>query len=814
MSDFQQDLFADGEFVVEPAHTTHSGGKGEYLHDWYAYLEGYSSEFVRSVQRKYMPSANHILEPFAGVGTTPITLATLGVTCSYCEVNPAMRAVITAKIDVSRLGEMERRGLASEIRTMSRVFAESINDSAPDAKLAIAYESAFAPSIFFTPEVYELVLRSRSFADSVVLDNPLLARAIEVAVMSVLVKCSLLKRAGDVRYKTKKELEKGLPDYIDSVRIQLLLMASDCELCPSSNATAVYVGPNAKELTNNPRLAADGVITSPPYLNGTNYFRNTKLELWFMRDIVDKSSLRGFRDQVVTSGINDVTKAKGRQVHEIVKPYYDELVENAYDMRIPRMVAGYFEEMSLVLAGLAYNTKRGSTLCVDIGDSIYGGVHVPTHSLLGDLGADHGLGLVEIVKLRDRKSKDGTPLSQSLLVYENKGLSMPKASVRKTNMTKASKNFGPQWEDFKISFPHAEFPYSKRNWGNGLHSVCSYQGKLKPALAFHLMEAFTSKGDVVLDPFSGSGTLPFEASLNSRKGIGLDIGLLATSISNAKLMRHDSDSVIRIIDGLSEYIKKKKPTKRAEVEVREFGFNKKIADYFHEDTLREILLARTYFAKNLAPEDGSWSLVFACMLHILHGNRPYALSRNSHPITPYAPTGDFVYKNLVERLSNKVGKSLATDRSDAFSPGHCYQADILDCWPDQISNVNSIITSPPFFDSTKFYMTNWMRYWFCGWGKTDFEEQPKSFVEVIQKKSFDAYDKIFQQCNDRLAKNGVVVFHLGHSDKCDMSEALSPYAKKYFRVYDSFTESVEHCEKHGISDKGGVKGHQYLVLEK
>ena len=111
-------------------------------------------------------------------------------------------------------------------------------------------------------------------------------------------------------------------------------------------------------------------------------------------------------------------------------------------------------------------------------------------------------------------------------------------------------------------------------------------------------------------------------------------------------------------------------------------------------------------------------------------------------------------------------------------------------------------------------MTNWMRYWFCGWDKQDFQENPKSFVEVMQKKNFDVYDFIFKKSYERLVENGIAVFHLGHSDKCDMAKSLIPFAEKYFEILDVFTESVEHCEKHGIKDKGSVKGHQYLVLMK
>jgi hypothetical protein len=55
--------------------------------------------------------------------------------------------------------------------------------------------------------------------------------------------------------------------------------------------------------------------------------------------------------------------------------------------------------------------------------------------------------------------------------------------------------------------------------------------------------------------------------------------------------------------------------------------------------------------------------------------------------------------------------------------------------------------------------------------------------------------------------------HLGLSDKLDMGKILLPIAEKHLKVVDLFNETVAHCEKHGIRDKGGIKEHQYLVLK-
>lgn len=800
----------DKELIVAPKHVTHTGGKGEFLHDWYAYLEGYSSEFVHSVLDTYMPNAESILEPFAGVGTTPLTLGFQGIKTYYSEINPAMRKVINAKLTIAALPKDKKLNIYNEILRLSRDLPDLLAEHPEKKTLREHFTTAFKGSVYFDDDMFSKVLKIRTLNDKLLAKNPTLGLALEVAVISKLIICSRLKRAGDVRFKTTKELAKGLPEFIKSVQDQLMLLAEDCLRCPTSLTEAKLVAHNAKQLHELKTLSVDGVITSPPYLNGTNYFRNTKLELWYMGFITTANCLRGFRDQVVTSGINDVTKSKGNIVHPAAQAIVSELEANAYDGRISKMAAGYFEEMGLVFKGLAKHMKVGGIAAIDIGDSLYGGIHVPTHDILSVIAKGSGFETLDIVKLRERKSKSGAPLTQSLIVLEKADVNkviVPGVDVRGCDIPH-------QWDMFKEVLPHLQHPYSKRNWGNTLHSVCSYQGKMKPALAFKLVEAFSNVGDKVLDPFSGSGTIPFEAALNGRKSYGMDIGLLATSLSNAKMKRPNRNKVTDIIEALELYIANSKPSKESIKDANEVKFNKTIPEYYHEDTFREILCARDFFIENHDSQSADWALVISCMMHILHGNRPYALSRNSHPITPYAPKGDFVYKNVIEKLWAKVNKSLDTEVNEQFIDGHCFQADILEKWPMDIQELDAIITSPPFFDSTKFYMTNWMRYWFCGWTKKDFDTQPKSFVEVIQKKSFDAYDFIFQQCHERLKTGGYAVFHLGHSDKCDMAESLKPYAEKYFKVIDIFTESVEHCEKHGIADKGGVKGHQYLILRK
>lgn len=375
-----------------------------------------------------------------------------------------------------------------------------------------------------------------------------------------------------------------------------------------------------------------------------------------------------------------------------------------------------------------------------------------------------------------------------------------------------SKYRDAKWRKVMQELPYCREPYSKKNWGNPNHSLCSYQGKLKPAIANFLVQTFVPKGGRILDPFSGVGTIPFEAALNGKESFGIDISPLAYYVSSAKVHQSNPEGCNAVIRQLSEFIQNNQPSDDYVQRYSQFGYNKTLRDYYEPNTFNEILSARLYFQQN-PPQTAEDFLVISCLLHVLHGNRPYALSRKSHPIVPYAPSGDFVYKSLIEKVSEKVSKSLKVEMPHKFTEGLIILGDSTQRWDDRINNLDAIITSPPFYDSTKFYMANWIRLWFTGWNEDTFNTEPENYVDEKQKDSFDVYDPIFENARERLKIGGYFVMHLGKSDKCDMGEILRAKALRYFRRARLYSEDVTACEKFGIVDIGSVSEHQYLIME-
>lgn len=372
--------------------------------------------------------------------------------------------------------------------------------------------------------------------------------------------------------------------------------------------------------------------------------------------------------------------------------------------------------------------------------------------------------------------------------------------------------FRKKAEDFVSNPPYKQLPYGNRNWGHPWHSLCSYHGKLKPAIAHWLISEFTNVGDVVLDPLCGVGTIPFEACLQGRVGIGNDLSELAYIVTKAKLEKPQYADVDIVIHQLDEYITRNKNS-RSINEYEDFGFNGKIPQYFESETYKEILCARTFFLERLKTISSEEAMVFSAFLHVLHGNRPYALSRHSHPLTPYAPTGEYEYKGVIEKITQKIQanyKNLDYKNMERGSAIYGSYKELL----LQDMKANCIICSPPFADSIRFYMQNWMRLWLCGWEPEDYKQADEKFLDKSQEKNFDLYYSFFEVCHKVLKDKGKVILHLGKTKTINMGKELSKRATEWFDIVYLAGEDVSTIEKHGIKDKGITVEHQYLFLQK
>lgn len=363
--------------------------------------------------------------------------------------------------------------------------------------------------------------------------------------------------------------------------------------------------------------------------------------------------------------------------------------------------------------------------------------------------------------------------------------------------------------EYLRTLPYQKAPYSARNWGDSLHSLCSYPSKLKPGLAHFLVALFSEAGDVVLDPFSGCGTVPLEACLLGRQGIGSDLSPLARMLTAGKVSFPEERDLVACLAELDEALARPCRTGvRAPDEIQSF---------YHPRTMAEILVARDLVLEGVEIRDearaGAWAMIGAAISHLLHGNRPYALSRRSHNIIPIPPRGPAEYKSLAERLSAKLNR-MGAKSARMVKRGRVFQT-AASSLPLEDETVDLIATSPPFLGTTDFLRQNRVRLWFAGW---DYDRQREEknrgkFLEFAQ--GLDPYQSIFGELHRVLRAGGLLVMHLGVVKGKDMAADLEPYGVKVgLAPQGCVYESVDHLESHGRVDRGATNTHAFLVFEK
>jgi hypothetical protein len=375
------------------------------IHRWVHLTEGFSAKLVAQALDGVDRDA-FVYDPFGGTGTTPLVAAELGFASAWSEVNPYLREAASVKVDAA-CATLDRRHeiVAALQRALSSGPHLLDEDEHPLTRANAARD-------FFDLDVArELLGWTRRFES---IDG--LARRIGLlAVATCAISVSNMKRAVDLRRRTPAELARFKPQAHAAVRARAQLMIDDLLRTPVADGSATCIGSDARSVPPDVD-SIDLVVTSPPYLNGTNYCRNTKLELLLLGLIDNEDELKLIRSESVTAGINNVSKRiRAPQTIEAVEAVARRLDECTYDPRIPTMVRAYFSDMQIVFRATREAASDDARMVLDIGDSRFAGVYVDTPGLLSALAERVGWEVQDVEIIRARVAKDGSPLCQKLL---------------------------------------------------------------------------------------------------------------------------------------------------------------------------------------------------------------------------------------------------------------------------------------------------------------------------------------------------------------------------------------------------------------
>lgn len=264
---------------------------------------------------------------------------------------------------------------------------------------------------------------------------------------------------------------------------------------------------------------------------------------------------------------------------------------------------------------------------------------------------------------------------------------------------------------------------------NKLHQLSPYIGKLKSSIAADLLSEYTRKGDYVLDPFCGSGTIPLEAALMGRHPAAADASPYAYVLAMGKLDPPSSTE-----EGLTRLKKRLRGASRRHVDLR--SIPAWVRAFFHPETLREAVA----FADECAHQ-GDYFLL-SCLLGILHHQRPGFLSYPSSHLVPYLRTNNFprdefpaLYerRELAPRMEKKVLRALSSPESLSVikaARGAAKRASIEELRVRR--QFDAIMTSPPYMNALDYVRDNRLRMWFLDRNTTNYAPEPTDKREAFR----------------------------------------------------------------------------------
>ena len=289
-----------------------------------------------------------------------------------------------------------------------------------------------------------------------------------------------------------------------------------------------------------------------------------------------------------------------------------------------------------------------------------------------------------------------------------------------------------------------------RNWGHPMHTMASRSGSFPPSLADYFINHFSNPGELVLDPYSGKGTSPYQACLLDRVGYGVDVTPEAYILTGAKVHTIEHTEAVDYLKSIRFGI--------SDTNIREVSSDVKV--FFSTKTLAQILTIKEKLIRDLRFDNDGINYLsgevhhnaktkkeqfaqywLGVLIGILHGSSSYSLSLPCSHSFSMAPnyTKNYAKKHNLKKPDRNVIQCMI-ERSYylqsagiAKTSGKAYLGKAQDLPKSWEEKFDLIVTSPPYFTAQSYAWDNWLREWLLGFDFKDVRRQ------TTQTASYEKY---------------------------------------------------------------------------
>lgn len=270
---------------------------------------------------------------------------------------------------------------------------------------------------------------------------------------------------------------------------------------------------------------------------------------------------------------------------------------------------------------------------------------------------------------------------------------------------------GPLWHSASV------------RWGHSMHTMCSYHGMFPAKLAHYFIQRYSRPGDLVIDPFSGRGTVPLQARVEGRRTISNDLSPLGYVLSRAKA---NPPTWIAVNRAVGELEKGYRPAAQPEPDV-----SADIRMLYHPETLKQLCYLRQYLHRHSLLQWSPEELMIAGSLAgIMHGGHrrdgtsqylsismPNTFSMAPSYVEKFIAENSLTApeQNVFERIRDKLSRLYLDAIDGPAGVTHAEDAAVLlGGQTIPASSVDLLVTSPPYLQVVNYGAANWIRLWLLG----------------------------------------------------------------------------------------------------
>lgn len=300
------------------------------VYNWFPMKESFSRDLVCLLAETWMlGEGNLVLDPFSGVGTTPLACRELGIDCVGFDVHPMMLLASRVKLRDYDVQELKRA-----IEGLMEPELERAEVEVPGFVARVFTKSVLEDIFTFRRKISEV-------ADEKIREFMLLGLA------AAAMKCSWAHKDG----AAIKVVKHPVPPLRKALEGQLMQMCRDLERFTTKSAKASVEHCDARKLKLESE-SVDAVITSPPYLRKQEYIHAYRIEQWIL-------GLEGPRaDELIGVRAGD---ADGENFSEIAEFMGDRPLEAKL----------YFKDMLAAIKELHRVCRRGARVCMVTSDGCF-----------------------------------------------------------------------------------------------------------------------------------------------------------------------------------------------------------------------------------------------------------------------------------------------------------------------------------------------------------------------------------------------------------------------------------------------------------